>query len=358
MASTFFSEIIPGNVADSGKDSQIGSIDLQKNNSKVLIISDLHMGCGKRDDLAGNGNFLTYMLEHYYYPNGWILVLNGDVEELYRYSLAKIQQQWQNLYRVFSLFAAENRLYKTLGNHDEALIFEKNYPYHLYQALRIETSRGPIFVYHGHQSSNVYTKYGTVPRYMVRYILKPFGIKNVSSDRNPHRRFSLEKNAYAFSVENACVSVIGHTHRVLFESLCRFDFIRYEIEQLCRDYPVSEDQEKERIVAEVSALRAELSSIKRSERKDVLRKSLYGDELPVPCLFNSGSVISRSGINALELDNENIALVYWFIEGKQRKFVKQGNYKIEEMPGTIYCRTVLNHEKLDYINARIELLGN
>lgn len=339
-------------------DNSTGFLDLRSEGKKVLVISDLHMGWGKRDDLAENSGLLAAMLEHYYFPGGWILALNGDVEELQRYSLAKIQRQWHNLYRIFDLFAAEGRLYKTLGNHDEDLLFEKNYPYPLYRALRIETPEFPVFVYHGHQSSFAYTKFKAVLRNCVRYILSPFGIKNISAARNPHRRFSVEKKAYAFSMENTCVSIIGHTHRALFESLGRFDFIKFEIERLCRKYPSSEGPEKKRIAGEVAALRTELGKLKRSERRDVLRQSLYGDELPVPCLFNSGSAISKRGINALELDHETIALVYWFTEGKQRKFVSRGSYHIENLEGTAYRRAVLSRDRLDYIKTRIELLGN
>ena len=355
----FFSDIKPDSdiFTAYGEKDRTGLINLREKNARVLVISDLHMGIGKRDDLSENGDLLINMLEKYYYPGGWILVLNGDVEELYRHSLAKIQQKWQDLYRVFDLFAAENRLYKTLGNHDEDLTFEKNYPYPLYRVLRIETSEIPILVYHGHQSSNIYANYNSVLRILVRYILKPFGIKNISAARNPHRRFFVEKNAYAFSMENSCISIIGHTHRVLFESLSRFDIVRFEIERLCRDYPASEEQKKKAIAVEVSELRSELGKLRRSERRDVLRQSLYGDELPVPCLFNSGSAINRRGINAVELDDKNIALIYWFTEGRQRKFVNRGHYPIEKIHETKYGRVVLNQDRLDYIKARMELLG-
>ncbi|MDR1930043.1 MAG: serine/threonine protein phosphatase [Treponema sp.] len=323
---------------------------------KALIISDLHMGCGNRDDLAPNGKLLAEMLEYYYYPAGWHLILNGDVEELQRYSLKKIREQWPNLYRIFDLFTGENRLTKTLGNHDGDLVFEKNYPYPLYDVLRINTAQLPIYVYHGHQSSRVYTNYNNVVRSLLRYVLTPFGIRNISSARSPHRRFFAERQAYNFSRRHNCISVIGHTHRALFESLGRFDFIKFEIERLCRDYPAS--REKEIIAKEVETLLTELGKLKRSERRDVLRQSLYGDELSVPCLFNSGSAISRRGINALELDTESIALVYWFTEGMERKFVSRGNYEVEKLKGTRRRRAVLNQDKLDYIKARIELLGN
>jgi predicted phosphodiesterase len=350
MGSSFFADILsprfnPGAVLDL---SQGG---------KALVISDFHMGSGRRDDLAPNGGLLEAMLEDYYFPGGWYLVLNGDIEELQRHSLEAIRAQWAPMYRIFGLFAAQGRLYKIVGNHDEDLLFERDYPFPLNNAVRIETGQIPIYVYHGHQSSRIYTDYNYLVRAGLRYLLKPIGVRNISSARSPYRRFSVEKKAYAFSRENHCISIIGHTHRALFESLGRFDYIKFEIERLCRAYPAAAPGKKERIRDEVQALRRELGKLKRSERRDVLRQSLYGDELPVPCLFNSGSAIGKRGINAIELDKDRIALIYWFIEGEGRKFVNRGWYRVEKLGGTRYRRLVLNQDRMEYIKARIELLG-
>jgi hypothetical protein len=167
----------------------------------------------------------------------------------------------------------------------------------------------------------------------------------------------VERQAYDFSRKNDCISVIGHTHRALFESLGRFDYIKFEIERLCRDYPASSDADKERISREVENLRVELGKLRRSEKRDVIRDSLYGDEFPIPCLFNSGSAIGKKGINAIELDNKNITLVYWFTEGKGMKFISRGWYKVEKLAGSSYCRAVLNQDRLDYVKAKIKLLG-
>jgi predicted phosphodiesterase len=323
---------------------------------KAVIMSDLHMGTGPRDDLASNGALLTDVLESHYLPKGWRLLLNGDIEELFRYPLAAIRARWERLYNVFDSFASRGRLIKTIGNHDEELLNEEDYPYKLYNAVRIETSHLPLYVYHGHQSSKVHTRYNKLVRNGIRYILKPFGIRNISAARSPHRRFFVEKQAYQFALEHNCVSVIGHTHRALFESLGRFDFIKFEIERLCRDYPDAAPEEKERISGEVAALLRDLGSLKRSERRDVLRQSLYGDELAVPCLFNSGSAISRKGFTCLEIDNESISLVYWFTEGEGRKFIERGWYNVEKLKGTPRRRAVLNNDQLGYIKARIELL--
>ncbi|MCL2759449.1 MAG: serine/threonine protein phosphatase [Treponema sp.] len=327
---------------------------------KVLIISDFHMGTGSRDDLNHNGEMLTCILEEYYFKNGWTLVLNGDIEELFRFSLDQIKEKWTGLYRVFDLFAGDNRLYKIIGNHDELLMSKKyiSYPYPLHTAVKIQTGIVPAYVYHGHQLSAIYIRFNRLMGIFIRYFLKPFGIKNITDSRSPFKRFRIEKEAYAFSLKNRCLSIIGHTHRALFESLGRFDYIKFEIELLCRDYPASAAEDRRRIENEVTALRKELSKLKRKERRDVLRQSLYGDELPVPCLFNSGCTLGRKGLNAIEMTNEDIALVYWFTQGKSKKFVTRGSYKIDGIAGKPYHRAVLNHNRLDYINARISLLGS
>jgi UDP-2,3-diacylglucosamine pyrophosphatase LpxH len=333
-------------------------LDISNSDQKVLIISDFHMGIGRRDDLAPNRELLLSLLEKRYLAEGWYLVLNGDIEELQRYSLPHIRENWSPLYAIFDRFAAEKRLYKIVGNHDAALLFEKNYPYPLYEVLRIETGSLPIYVYHGHQSSRVYTDYNHLIGVSLRYVLKPFGIRNVSSARSPYKRFFVEKKAYAFSLKNNCISIIGHTHRALFASLGRFDYIKFEIERLCRDYPASQGAERERIAREVQALRQELGKLGRVERRHVLRQSLYGDELPVPCLFNSGSAIGRRGINAIELDRQSIALVYWFNEGKGKHFISRGSYDVDTIDGTPCRRGVLNRDRLEYVKSRIELLGS
>ena len=360
MASSFFSDIIskrfnPAAVLDlSASPGNNGTQAAER--SKVLIISDFHMGSGTRDDFHTNGDLVRRILEEYYFKNGWYLILNGDIEELAKYSLAGIRTEWASMFRVFDLFASAGRLYKTLGNHDEDLIFEKDYPYPLYNVVRINTPLIPLYVYHGHQSSRVYTDFNNIVRLSLRYFLKPIGIRNISSARNPHHRFHVERHAYKFSLHNNCISIIGHTHRALFESLSRIDFIKFEIERLCRDYPSSLGDDRKRIEDEVNALRQELGKLKRSERREGSRESLYGDELPVPCVFNSGSAIGKKGINAIEVDSENIALVYWFTKGQGMKFISRGWYKVEEFAGC--CRSVLNQDRLDYVKAKIELFSN
>lgn len=325
---------------------------------RVLIISDFHMGNGGRsDDLIKNQELVQDILEKYYLPQNWYLVLNGDIEELQRYSYAQIRSYWKKLYEIFDAFYQKKRLFKILGNHDDELILVKQYPFPLLGSLRIETPVIPVYVFHGHQSSKMYTSYNHIVRASLRYFFKPLGIRNISSGRSPRHRFTVEKRAYDYARNNGLISVIGHTHRPLFESLGRYDYIKFEIERLCREYPLASGENRKRIADEVLFLRIELAKLKRSERRKSIKESLYGDELPVPCLFNSGSAIGKKGINAIELDDSTISLVYWFTEGRGKKFVHRGSYNIDVLEGTEQRRSVINTDRLDYIKAKIELLG-
>ena len=349
----FFNKLTDGNFPKSS------ILDIS-GGGKAVIFSDFHMGYGKNDDLNRNGEMVACILEEHYFKNGWTLLLNGDIEELQKFPLNNIQKKWENFYRVFNLFARENRLYKIIGNHDDLPYFKhsESYPYPLHSAVKIETGAVPAYVYHGHQLMNLYKYFNRIVGLSLRYIVKPFGIKNITDAKNPYRKFDIEQKAYSFSMDNQCLSIIGHTHRPLFESLSRFDYIKFEIERLCHIYPSSTGEERERIETEVKALRKELGKLKRKEKRDVLRQSLYGDELPVPCLFNSGCALGKKGINAIEITNKDIALIYWFKEGKSKKFVTRGGYEIDEINGQPYRRAVLNHNKLDYISAKIKLLSN
>jgi predicted phosphodiesterase len=325
---------------------------------KALILSDLHMGDGGRgDDLNRNGELILDVLEKRYLSEGWDLVLNGDIEELQRFRLPSIRRKWAAMYRIFDRFAEKGKLHKILGNHDEDLVLEHGYPYPLYEAIRIETGVLPIFVYHGHQASHIYSNYNGLVSASLRYVLAPIGVRNISASRSPRRRFHVERRAYDFSLKNGLVSIIGHTHRSLFESLSRFDYIKFEIERLCRDYPLAGGDERGRIEGEVRALRVELAKLKRKERRRSLQESLYGDELPVPCLFNSGSAIGKKGATALEIEDGNISLVYWFTEGQGKKFVNRGGYRVETLEGTDRRLAKINSDRLDYVKARIELLA-
>ncbi|MCK7513152.1 MAG: hypothetical protein MZV70_60105 [Desulfobacterales bacterium] len=55
---------------------------------KLVVFSDLHLGDGgKDDDFAKNARLYVEALDAYYAQQKYILALNGDIEELARFSL-------------------------------------------------------------------------------------------------------------------------------------------------------------------------------------------------------------------------------------------------------------------------------
>ncbi len=326
---------------------------------KVFIVSDFHIGNGsRRDDLVHNEGLLADLLERRYLKDGWTLVLNGDIEELQRFKFADIRARWGGLFGLFDRFKEAGRFYKIIGNHDEELRSLDPYPYPVLDALRLETSCIPLFVYHGHQVSEIFVKYNHFVRAALRYLLTPLGIKNVSVSKDRRKRFFVERRVYDFARRNRLVSILGHTHRPLFESLSKFDFIRFELERLCREYAAAEaGSGREEIADRVAHLRKELKKLGKKDRKKSLLNSIYGDELLVPCIFNSGCAIGKKGVTGLEIDKDTISLVYWFTEGQEKKYVRRGGYAVDALEGTDRRRVVLNSDRLEYVRARIDLLA-
>ena len=77
----------------------------------------------------------------------------------------------------------------------------------------------------------------------------------------------------------------------------------------------------------------------------------------IPCIFNSGCVIGKSGITGIEITNGLIKLVHWFDKTKTSKYMNFNSYIPEQLSDTDYYRVVLKEDHLDYIFSRIHLLN-
>jgi hypothetical protein len=80
-----------------------------------------------------------------------------------------------------------------------------------------------------------------------------------------------ERRIYKASKRLGLVSIAGHTHRPLFESLSKYDSLRYSMESLIRDYPRADKEERDFVI---------------------------------PCLFNTGCATGGSGLTAIEIERE------------------------------------------------------
>ena len=324
---------------------------------KFVIFSDLHLGNGtRRDDFKKNAALFTNVLRQYYHQKGFTLILNGDVEELQKFSQTKIHRIWRGVYELFGEFERTGRLHKIVGNHDHALKLLQDIPCHapLIDALHFGYKSHSIFIFHGHQASNLIEKYNTIAGHILRFVIKPLGLKNATTAYNSKRKYRVEKQVYKFGVSQKIICIIGHTHRPLFDSLSKEEMLKFKIERLILSYPDAED--KKAIAREIRTLKKALQKLVAEEPKD--RNSLYDAVIVNPVLFNSGCVIGKRGMTAIEIADGEIRLVYWFNKKRKQKHIsifEEGPFPLAD---SNYRRIVLKKEKLDYIFTRIKLLSD
>ena len=326
---------------------------------QLAVFSDLHLGNGGRDDdFARNARLYLEALETYYAPQGFLLALNGDIEELARFPLASIVRHWNDVYRSWRTFADRGALFKLAGNHDLALLRRRpaDLPFPVGEALRLEIGGKRLWLFHGHQTSRWNWAFQALGAALLRWLLHPLGIGNYTVAGSSRRRFNVERRAYLHARARKMAVCIGHTHRPLFESLPRLVTVQLEIESLVRRYPQAGAQEKVELEGKLSALGAEHAELQRKEPRS-RGESLYHDGPLLPCLFNSGCGIGRHGITALEFDSRRARLVYWFDRRRSEKYILAEGYAPQQLEGTDFYRVVLKEEDLDYIFARIRLLG-
>ncbi len=332
-----------------------------KAGSKWVIFSDLHIGDGTaKDDFKANSALFIHVLKQYYLTGQFNLVLNGDVEELQRFKENKIVGGWPDLYWLFDTFHQKGQFYKTVGNHDLGLLLNegKDSRYPLYHGMILNRKDQAIFIFHGHQASNKYLKYNRLLGITLKYLANPLRIKNFSVAHSSRKQYAIEKMVYYFSARRKIVSIIGHTHRPLFESLSKAERLRHKVEHLTREYSMLADPiDQKEIKKSIKNHKKELLKMYKKDKESFFRKNVYHTAITIPCLFNSGCVIGKRGITALEIENDHIRLVHWFDQNTSKKYLKNYGYEPEPLKDSDYFRLIINEENLDYIFARINLLS-
>jgi hypothetical protein len=325
-----------------------------------VIFSDLHMGNGgRRDDFVEKSGMFHTVLSEYYHPKDYRLVLNGDVEELHKFTWRQIRSSWSETYEIFDAFSDKGRLIKTVGNHDSRLIMDlkEHYPYTMDTVIGITGLDYPILIYHGHQVSAFYEKFNDISRIGIRYFATPLGIMNYSVAHDSRKRHHLEHRIYNYSRQERIVSIIGHTHRPLFESLTKADTLRFRIEYLLNRYRKASENDRDEIRTEIDKLREDLISWRARKRRPDLQSGIYAeDDVPVPCVFNSGTVIGKRGMTCIEIKKGKIRLVHWFDDRIEDEYFDKDNKDIKTLRGGHIHRLELRQAPLDYVMDSIRLL--
>lgn len=332
---------------------------------KIIIFSDLHMGDGNGiDDFRKNADIFKHILTEYYYPNDFKIVLNGDIEELYKFKYKDILNTWGDVYDIFSQFEKEGRLFKIVGNHDYEIYIEENdgHLFDLQESLILDYLGNKVFIYHGHQTANYIEQYNKMAMFFVRYIVTTLKIKNPTKPIGQYSKYRTEKIAYDFARSRKIISILGHTHRALFESMSKIDNIKMAIEDIINNYPRMNDNSQKKAEKQIKKFKKELENLYAKGRSLNLRNSLYNESLLVPCLFNSGSCISKNGLTGIEINEGMISLVYWFDINKSKKYTKKQYVKYKavkttQLTDSDYFKTILKEQSLEYIFTRIKLLA-
>jgi UDP-2,3-diacylglucosamine pyrophosphatase LpxH len=327
--------------------------------SRYVFLSDLHMGDGGgSDDLEHNRELALTTLRSWYLERSYVLILGGDIEELQKFKLSKIRRAWGAMYEAFDAFAGRGALYKLVGNHDLSLLRESGYPYPLLHGLALERAGRSLFCFHGHQASKLFMKHKYISDFIVKYLAKPLKVKNASISGDSRQRFKAERRIYRASKRLGIVSVCGHTHRPLFESLSKYDSLRWSIEELLREYGGAGSDRREKIAGLVGLYRRECERLGKGELRWGLSKSLYEEKsLLIPCVFNSGCATGRNGMTALEIEGGRISLVHWAKEGKARPYLLEEASLTDRIGGGEASRYLLRSAELDHVFARLDLLG-
>ncbi len=328
---------------------------------KWVIYSDLHMGNGsRRDDFSRNSELFYSTLSEYYQPKGYGLILNGDTEELHKFTWHQVFRAWKKIYSQFDLFARDGKLIKTVGNHDARLIMDLkgHHPYKMDTVIRLSGLDYPVLIYHGHQVSALYERFNDISRIGVRYFAMPLGIMNYSVAHDSRKRHYMEKRIYKYSRREQLVSIIGHTHRPLFESLTMAETLRFRIEHLLTRYRKSTTEQKLRIEREIKEYRKDLLEWRSQKRRPDLQSGIYDeDDIPVPCMFNSGTVIGKRGITCLELTGGKIRLMHWFDDKTDEQYVDRKNRHLKSLQGGHIHRLELRQATMEYVMDSIRLLS-
>ena len=247
---------------------------------------------------------------------------------------------------------------KLVGNHDLSLLREEGYPYPLDHGLALERAGRTLFCFHGHQASRLFSRHKYISDFVVKYLARPLKLKNASISGDSRQRFKAERRIYRASKKLGIVSVCGHTHRPLFESLSKYDSLRWSIEELLREYPSSGAERKARIAELVDIYRGECERLRKGELRWDLSKSLYEEKsLLIPCVFNSGCATGKNGMTALEIEGGRISLVHWAKEGKARPYLLEEASLQDRIEGGEVSRYLLRQAELDQVFARLDLLG-
>lgn len=289
-------------------------ITLPTRNRRYAIISDLHMGDGRKsDDFKANEQATMNALKHYQ-KHGYGLILLGDIEELWQFSADEIVKKYdKTIYKTIRTFG-DSLVYRVFGNHDidwkTPDPIRKAKTDQIYEAIKLKDVKGneKILLIHGHQGTKDSDKYSAISRGFVRIYrdIEPYVKidKTPAFPRSPILA-SYERERYKWAKKNKLILICGHSHRAVFCSRTKIDNIRKELTEITKT-----------INADVRTMGPMLEDKKKLENQLIdeafLNRNIeLGEKNPAPNYFNTGCGLYSDGTTLIEIDNDIIKLVKW-----------------------------------------------
>jgi len=309
---------------------------------RAVIFSDHHRGIGDRaDDHRFAADTYAMALDHYHKEEA-MLVLLGDVEELWENSKKKVLTNYREIMEKEHQFADREQYFRIWGNHDSDWMNAEDVQKYLgfdrpvYESVRVhitdqEESLGHLFLIHGHQGSLFSDQYARLSKFFVRYFWRFFQrVFNKPLDTaatNTRMRSKHDRRYYTWAREHNhdVVVITGHTHEPVFNSFTYADRLRVDLARLTSKEVSGLLIPEERIL---------LKEVR--ERTEALKKHdstfLNPGGRAIPCYFNTGCCSYADGeITAIEIMDREIRLVKWMNDGNRKVIQKERLKKIFEL---------------------------
>jgi len=260
---------------------------------RYVIVSDMHMGDGSRnDDFKRTSSLFSSVFENFYFERGFKLVLNGDVEDLHKFVLNRVLYRWNMIYEIFKRFRDEISLFRLHGNHDPFFYFPEGHSvfHRQFEAVRMRFEEADLFFLHGHQASNWLERLHGLNTVMFKTVINPLKIHGLGLDLGKKGITVKEERLQKFSVLHRIMTFMGHTHRPLF-----------------------------------------------------------GSDSNVPLLYNSGAAVGTKGITTLEIDRGSLNLVHWWGRDLVKRYLDVERFEPERLGARDIYRVVLRSGPLSGI---------
>ncbi len=222
------------------------------NDSRFVIMSDVHRGDGSwADDFHRNQHLFFFALLHYY-EHKFTYIENGDGDELWKFrNLKDIIQIHSDVFWLMSKYYKDGRLHFIYGNHDmvknkkdyvannmyyyfkerDKKIIELFKDIELYEGLILKhrIKNYEIFLTHGHQVDIMSSALWKLSRFLVRYLWRPIdnlGFNDpTSTAKNYTKKESVERSLTKWVEKNKCMLITGHTHRPMLPEISNLPYI-------------------------------------------------------------------------------------------------------------------------------------